>query len=69
MLTDEKSEIKQEDSIMKKILAIVLALVFVLSMAAFAEGNKTTVTIWHTFTKDQEAYLVKAANDFNASQN
>ena len=53
---------------MKKVLALVLALVFVLSMAAMAEGSKTTVTIWHTFTKDQEAYLVKAAEDFNASQ-
>ena len=53
---------------MKKVLAIVLALVFVLSMASFAEEGKTTVTIWHTFTQDQEAYLVKAAEDFNASQ-
>ncbi len=53
---------------MKKALAIVLALVFVLSAFAFAEGEKTTVTIWHTFTKDQEAYLVKAAEDFNAAQ-
>ena len=53
---------------MKKLFAIVLALVFVLSAFAFAEGEKTTVTIWHTFTKDQEAYLVKAAEDFNALQ-
>ena len=53
---------------MKKLFAIVLALVFVLSALAFAEGEKTTVTIWHTFTKDQEAYLVKAAEDFNALQ-
>ncbi|MBO7358391.1 MAG: extracellular solute-binding protein, partial [Clostridia bacterium] len=53
---------------MKKLFAIVLALVFVLSAVAFAEGEKTTVTIWHTFTKDQEAYLVKAAEDFNALQ-
>ncbi len=52
---------------MKKVLAIVLALVFVLSMTSFAE-EKTTVTIWHTFTQDQEAYLVKAAEDFNALQ-
>ena len=53
---------------MKKLFAIVLALVFVLSAVAFAEGERTTVTIWHTFTKDQEAYLVKAAEDFNALQ-
>ena len=56
---------------MKKLFAIVLALVFVLSAVAFAEGEKTTVTIWHTFTKDQEAYLMKAAelNMPNANYN
>ena len=35
--------------------------------APVAEG-KTGVNIWHTFTKEQEAYLQKAAADFNASQ-
>ena len=33
-----------------------------------AAGKKTQATIWHTFTKEQEAYLVKAVADFNASQ-
>jgi multiple sugar transport system substrate-binding protein len=31
-------------------------------------GGKTRVAIWHTFTKDQEAYLVKTVTDFNGSQ-
>ena len=29
-------------------------------------GAKTKVTIWHTFTEGQEAYLKKAVEDFNA---
>lgn len=32
----------------------------------FAGGEKTVVTIWHTFTESQEEALVKAADDFNA---
>ena len=35
---------------------------------AIASGEKTQVAIWHTFTEDQEVYLVKAVADFNASQ-
>jgi multiple sugar transport system substrate-binding protein len=31
-------------------------------------GGKTKATIWHTFTKGQETYLLKAVSDFNASQ-
>lgn len=31
-------------------------------------AEKTKVTIWHTFTEDQETYLTKAATDFTASQ-
>jgi multiple sugar transport system substrate-binding protein len=31
-------------------------------------AGPTKVTIWHTFTKGQEAYLQKAVADFNASQ-
>ena len=36
-------------------------------MPASAE-DKIKVTIWHTFTKDQEGYINKAVEDFNASQ-
>jgi len=38
----------------------------VMPMAA-AEG-KIKVSIWHTFTREQEAYIDKAVADFNASQ-
>ncbi len=33
-----------------------------------AASGKTQVAIWHTFTKGQEEYLVKAVTGFNASQ-
>ena len=33
---------------------------------AQAAEAKTKVTVWYTFTDDQEAYLLKAAEDFNA---
>ena len=36
--------------------------------ATEAPAAKTKVTIWHTFTEGQEAYLKKAADDFNALQ-
>ncbi len=54
---------------MRSLLAMLLAVVMVMSFTSFAmaESGKTTVTIWHTFTDDQEAYLVKAAEDFNAA--
>jgi multiple sugar transport system substrate-binding protein len=36
------------------------------SPASGGGGAKTKVTIWHTFTEGQEAYLRKAIEDFNA---
>ena len=56
---------------MKKFAALLCALVMVLSMCACAtaESAETVkVTIWHTFTNDQQADLEKFAADFNASQ-
>ena len=53
---------------LRSVVAMILAVVMLLACASFAEGAKTKVTIWHTFTQDQEAYLVKAAADFTASQ-
>lgn len=52
---------------LRSVVALLLAVMMLLSCASVAEG-KTKVTIWHTFTKDQEAYLVQAAADFNACQ-
>ncbi len=36
------------------------------AVLAPTEGAKAKVTIWHTFTEGQEAYLKKAVEDFNA---
>ncbi|HHT14286.1 MAG TPA: extracellular solute-binding protein [Clostridiales bacterium] len=52
---------------MKRILAMILVAVMALSLTAYAE-EKIQVTVWHTFAKDQEAYINKAVEDFNASQ-
>ncbi len=40
----------------------------VVAAAPEAAAGKTQATIWHTFTKEQEAYLLKAVSDFNVSQ-
>ena len=48
--------------------APVVAAVVAKASVAVAVGEKTQVAIWHTFTKGQEAYLVKTVADFNASQ-
>ncbi len=54
---------------MKKILALALSLMMLLSIVgAVAETAPVTVSIWSTFTNDQDAYLRKTAEDFNASQ-
>ncbi len=54
---------------MKKLLALLLAVTFMLSLGSVALAEeKTKVTIWHTFTEGQEAYLIQAAADFTASQ-
>ena len=53
---------------LRSVLSMLLAVVMLLACASFAsaEEEKTTVTIWHTFTEDQEAYLASAAESFNA---
>lgn len=54
---------------MRSVLAALLAVVMMLSIVgATAEGEKTTVTIWSTFTNAQDAYLRKMAEEFNNSQ-
>ena len=50
------------------VVADVVAEAPVVAPVAVASSGKAQVTIWHTFTKDQEAYLVKTVADFNASQ-
>ena len=54
---------------LRSFVAALLALVMVLSCASvFADDAKVKVSIWSTFTNDQDAYLRKTAEDFNASQ-
>ena len=56
---------------MKKLiraLCLTLAALMLLGVVSAVAEEKTKVTIWHTFTKGQEAYINKAVADFNASQ-
>lgn len=54
----------------KKALIVVLALAIAMvgMTGVFAESTKTTVTIWSTFTNDQDAYIRRMADEFNALQ-
>lgn len=54
----------------RSIMAALLVVLMLTSMAsvATAEGDKTQITIWHTFTEGQEAALQSLADAFNASQ-
>lgn len=54
---------------LRSVLAFMLVFCLTLSFCCVASAeDKTQVTIWHTFTGDQEACLTEIANDFNASQ-
>ena len=53
-------------SIMAALLA--LCMMIVCAGVASAESDKVQVTIWHTFTEDQEATLQALADGFNESQ-
>ncbi len=53
---------------MKKLVAIVLVAMLALPMACFAQAkDKTTVTLWHTFTGAQLAMIDTLVEEFNAS--
>lgn len=51
-----------------RVLSLALAALLALGLVSAMAEEKTKVTIWHTFTKAQEAYINKAVTDFNASQ-
>lgn len=53
------------------ITVLIVVLVFAATVAVYAPAAKaqiipTTITIWHTFTDEQEAYLLKAAAAYSA---
>lgn len=52
---------------MKKFLALLVAVMMLAAVCATASAA-TKVSIWHTFTNDQQAALEKFAADFNATQ-
>ena len=52
---------------MRKFVALMAAAVMLFALCASASAA-TQVTIWHTYTNDQQAALEKFAADFNASQ-
>ena len=49
----------------RSIAAVLTAAMLLPAGAAFAEGEKTTVSIWSTFTDAQDAYLRQTAAAFN----
>ena len=59
---------------MKKLLTVLLVLAMVMGLTACGKKNQHEAvdhgeaTIWYTYTKGQETYLLKAVEDFNASQ-
>lgn len=52
---------------MKKLVALMVAAVMLIALCATASAA-TTVTIWHTYTDDQQAALQAFADEFNAMQ-
>ncbi len=59
---------------MKKLLTVLLVLAMVMGLTACGKKNQHEAvdhgeaTIWYTYTQGQETYLLKAVEDFNASQ-
>ena len=53
---------------MKKIIALLLTAMLLASCCSVALAERTTITIWHTFTNDQKAMLETIAEEFNQSQ-
>ena len=53
---------------LRSIVSVLLAAALLLSCTAVVAEDKIQVSIWSTFTNDQDAYLRKTAEDFNASQ-
>jgi multiple sugar transport system substrate-binding protein len=60
--------IKMNRKSITRLLAFLLLGVMLLGIMPASAEDKIKVTIWHTFTKDQEGYINKAVEDFNASQ-
>ena len=54
----------------RKLVSFLMAMVMILCCASVgvAEGERTEIVIWHTFTEDQEAMLNTLAEEFNNSQ-
>lgn len=52
---------------MKKLVALMVAAVMLIALCATASAA-TEITIWHTFTNDQDAALNAFADEFNAMQ-
>ena len=53
---------------LRSVVSVLLACALLLSCTAVLAEDKVQVQIWSTFTNDQDAYLRKVAEDFNASQ-
>lgn len=61
---------KERKREMKKLLVVLLTVAMTFAMFGCTneeQKEEQTVTIWHTYTEDQKAYLEQAAADFNAA--
>ena len=64
----EKEDIMSRKNITKFVAMLMFAALMLSVMPMAAAEGKIKVSIWHTFTREQEAYIDKAVTDFNASQ-
>ena len=65
---DERRKIKKEENPMKKLLALALALIMVLSLGSALADEKTTVVFWYSLSGTNADAIKEIVDRYNASQ-